>query len=124
MKHVWVIPDLTTYSKCFQWIRHTSVGDQLLHESSVQSPLDRGHPNEQDMLSLDRERVLQDDVASPLDEALELLVEDVGPMLHQPHILGSGVAALAWGQGRVIKLDNREFLDNCVKIQQSFFCNT
>ena len=74
------------------------------------------------MLSLDRKRVLQHDVAAPLDEALELLVEDVGPMLHQRPILGSGVAALAWGQGRVIKLDNIEFLDNCVKMQQSFFC--
>ena len=123
MKHVWVIPDLTADSKCFEGIGDTSVGDQLLHESSVQSPLDRGHLDEEDVLSLDRRRVLQDDVAAPLDEALELLVEDVGSMLHQPHILGSGVAALAWGQGRVIKLDNREFLDNCVKMQQSYFCN-
>ena len=90
-----MIPDLTTDGKCFQWIGDTSVCDQLLHESSVQSPLDWRHPDKEDVLGLDWERVLEDDVSAPLDEALELLVEDVRPVLHQRHVLRRGVAALA-----------------------------
>ena len=93
-----MVPDFTTNSKSFQGIGDTSVGDQLLHESSVQSPLDWSHPDEEDMLRLCGERVLENDVAPPLDKALQLLVQDVRPVLHQSHVLGGGVATLSWAQ--------------------------
>ena len=96
VQHVRVVPDLAAHSERLQGVGDTAVGEELLHEPPVQFPLDRRHPDEEDVLRLGGEGVLEDVVAAALDEALELLVEDVGAVLHQPHVPGGGVAALPW----------------------------
>merc|ERR1719245_1403603 len=89
-----MIPDLATHSKGLQRIRNTLVGDEFLHEPPVQSPLHLRHPDKQDMLCLHREGVLQNNMTSPLNKSLQLLMKNMSSVLHQSHILGSGVRAL------------------------------
>ena len=56
---------LATDSKSLERVGDTSVGDEFIHESFVQSPLYFRHSDEQNMFCLDWQRILQNNVTSP-----------------------------------------------------------